>query len=372
MSCIPDDKSAPEECYKNEAEHGLAADDGHINLSDPNAEPELYLGASPSSVKQSNKKHRAHSPHKTLHTHSPHSGHSGHRTLRIPPRRLAFCGGGVRCVGHVGVLKALAQANILGCVKEVVGISAGALFGLMIVLGYTVAQMEELAIGFDFTLLGEMNPECIFEFPVTLGINSGESIYKLLGSILKQKGFSPDITFAELVKDKRIHKTYKCYAAELQTSIVKEMSYEKTPDMSVVKAIRASMSLPILYTPVKEGDSLLVDGGLLHNLPLAFLNEEEISETWAVIFSPDVNISANPLIGIFDYLKYVMTGLMYMRNVPYIEKYHERIIVIKNNFDVLGFSVSSEARAKFIEDCRKITHTFLHSSNKPARRFSAA
>jgi NTE family protein len=57
---------------------------------------------------------------------------------------------------------------------------------------------------------------------------------------------------------------------------VKEMSYEKTPDMSVAKAIRASMSLPILYTPVKDGDSLLVDGGLLHNLPLAFLKEEEI------------------------------------------------------------------------------------------------
>jgi NTE family protein len=369
MSCIPDDKSALEECYKNEAERGLAAHDGHINLSGPNAEPELYPGASPSSVKQSNKKHRA---------HSPHSGHRPHRTLRtlptlrIPPRRLAFCGGGVRCVGHVGVLKALTEANILGCVKEVVGISAGALFGLMIVLGYTVAQMEELATTFDFTLLGEMNPDCIFEFPLTLGINSGESIYKLLGSILKQKGFSPDITFAELVKDKRIHKTYKCYAAELQTSIVKEMSYEKTPDMSVVKAIRASMSLPILYTPVKDGDSLLVDGGLLHNLPLAFLNEEEISETWAVIFSPNVNISENPLIGIFDYLKYVMNGLMYMRNVPYIEKYHERIIVIKNDFDVLGFSVSSEARAKFIEDCRKTTHTFLHSSNRPARRFSAA
>ena len=366
MSCIPDDKSALEECYTNEAERGLAAHDGHINLSDPNAGPELYLGVSPSSVKQSNKKHKEHN------THSVHRAHSVHRTLRIPPRRLAFCGGGVRCVGHVGVLKALNEANILGCVKEVVGISAGALFGLMIVLGYTVVQMEELAISFDFTLLGEMNPECIFEFPVTLGINSGESIYKLLASILKQKGFSPDITFAQLVKDKRIHKTYKCYAAELQTSIVKEMSYEKTPDMSVAKAIRASMSLPILYTPVKDGDSLLVDGGLLHNLPLAFLKEEEISETWAVIFSPDVNISDNPLLGIFDYLKYVMNGLLYMRNVPYIDKYRERIIMIKNKFDALGFSVSSEARAKFIEDCRKTTYTFLHSSNKPARRFSAA
>jgi predicted acylesterase/phospholipase RssA len=217
-----------------------------------------------------------------------------------------------------------------------------------------------------------MNAECILEFPVTLGINSGESISKLIASILRQKGFSPDITFAQLVKDKRIHKTYKCYAAELQTSIVKELSYEKTPDMSVAKAIRASMSLPILYTPVKEGNSLLVDGGLLHNLPLAFLKEEEISETWAVIFSPDVNISESPLNDIFDYLKYVMNGLMYMRNVPYIEKYHERIIVIKNDFDQLGFSVSSEDRAQFIEDCRKITYTFLHSSKRPARRFSAA
>ena len=360
MSCIPDDKSAQEEYYKNEAERGLAAHDGHINLSGPNAEPELYLGVSPSSVKQSNKKHREHT------THSQHTTLKIHKTLRIPPRRLAFCGGGVRCVGHVGVLKALAQANILGCVKEVVGISAGALFGLMIILGYTVPQMEELAIAFDFTLLGEMNPDYILEFPLTYGLNPGDSLDKLLASILKQKGFSPDITFAQLTKDKRIRKTFRCYAAELQKSVVKEMSYEKTPNMSVVKAIRASMSLPILYTPVKDGDSLLVDGGLIHNLPLAFLKEEEISETWAVIFLQDVNISENPLNSLFDYFKYIMNGLLYMRNVPYIDKY------IKNKFDALGFSVSSETRAKFIEDCRKATHTFLYSSNKPARRFSAA
>ena len=369
MSCIPDDKSALEECYTNEAERGLAAHDGHINLSGPNAEPELYLGVSPSSVKQSNKKHREHT------THSGHSSHTTlkiHKTLRIPPRRLAFCGGGVRCVGHVGVLKALSQANILGCVKEVVGISAGALFGLMIVLGYTVPQMEELAIAFDFSLLGEMNPDYILEFPLTYGLNPGDSLDKLLVSILKQKGFSPDITFAQLTKDKRIRKTFRCYAAELQKSVVKEMSYEKTPNMSVVKAIRASMSLPILYTPVKDGDSLLVDGGLIHNLPLAFLKEEEISETWAVIFLQDVNISENPLNSLFDYFKYIMNGLLYMRNVPYIDKYRERIIMIKNKFDALGFSVSSETRAKFIEDCRKATHTFLYSSNKPARRFSAA
>ena len=369
MSCIPDDKSALEECYTNEAERGLAAHDGHINLSGPNAEPELYLGVSPSSVKQSNKKHTTHSADSA---HSAHSAHRPHKTLRIPPRRLAFCGGGVRCVGHVGVLKALAQANILGCVKEVVGISAGALFGLMIVLGYSVPQMEELAIAFDFSLLGEMNPDYILEFPLTYGLNPGDSLDKLLTSILKQKGFSPDITFAQLLKDKRIRKTYRCYAAELQTSVVKELSYEKTPNMSVVKAIRASMSLPILYTPVKEGDTLLVDGGLIHNLPLAFLKEEEISETWAVIFSPEVNTGENPLNSLFDYFKYIMNGLMYMRNIPYIEKYNERIIMIKNDFDALGFSVSSETRAKFIEDCRKATHTFLHSSNKPARRFSAA
>ena len=372
MSSTPDDKSAPKEYCKNEAAHDPAEPDGHINLSAPDEELVSHLDdvkvrmystptSSSASDKPDNKK--IFNLQRSSQPLCP---------LRIPPRRLAFCGGGVRCVGHVGVLKALDEANLLDCVKEVIGISGGALFALAAVLGYSVTQMERLAVVFNFAILGNLEPEDFLAFPLTFGLNSGEAIEKLIGSILKQKGFRQDITFAQLATNKKTRFGFRCYASELQTSSVKEMSVAKTPNMSVLTAVRASMSLPVLYTPVKEGDSLLVDGGLLHNLPLVFLNREEITETWAVLFSSDNNVSIKPLDGVMDFFKYIYNGMLSMRNTPYIEKYKDRIIIIKTDFNALNFEESSEGRAKFIEECRKTAWAFLKGNKPPARRFSAA
>jgi predicted acylesterase/phospholipase RssA len=381
MSSIPDDKSAPKEYCKNEGAHDPAEPDGHINLSAPNEEPVSHLDgakgrmysiqtSSPASDNPDNKK--ISKLRMGTATATATALQRSNCPLRIPPRRLAFCGGGVRCVGHVGVMKALDEANLLDCVKEVIGISGGALFALAAVLGYSVTQMERLAVEFDFTVLGILDPEDFLTFPLTFGLNSGEAVEKLIGSILRQKGFSPDITFAEMAVNKKTRFRFRCYASELQTSSVKELSVGKTPNMMVRTAVRASMSLPVLYTPVKEGDSLLVDGGLLHNLPLVFLTEEEIAETWAVLFTSGKAVSVKPLDGLMDFLTSIYNGMLSMRNIPYIEKYKDRIILIKNEFDALSFEESSEGRAKFIEVCRKSGWAFLEGTRAPARRFSAA
>jgi NTE family protein len=355
MSSIHDDKSAPKAYYKNEAERGLAELDGRINLSAPDEEPVLLLDASvcqkssrtwlPTSVKQLG-------------------------NLNIPPRRLAFCGGGVRCVAHVGVLKALDSANLLSCVKEMIGISAGALFALLYVLGYSIRQIEELALKFDFTVLGTIEPEDILLFPMTLGLNSGDAVDKLITSILHQKGFDKDITFVDLAKKTKL--TFRCYATDLQKSKIKEMSIWTTPNMCVRTAVRASMSLPVMYSPVKEGDSLLVDGGLLHNLPLVFLTQAEIEETLAVLFISGETVP-KPIESVLDFFKYIYDGALMMRNVPYIQKYKERLILIDTrDFGALSFDESEEARVKFIQVTVAATVAFLKKARKPSRRVSVS
>ena len=354
MSSIHDDKSAPKAYYKNEAERGLAELDGRINLSAPNEEPVSLLDVS---VDQTSSR--------TL-SSVKHTGN-----LNIPPRRLAFCGGGVRCVAHVGALKALESANLLGCVKEMIGISAGSLFALLYVLGYSLRQIEELALKFDFTVLGTIEPEDIILFPMTLGLNSGEAVDKLIASILHQKAFDKDITFSELAKKTKL--TFRCYATDLQKTKMKEMSVWTTPNMSVKTAVRASMCLPVLYSPVKDGDSLLVDGGLLHNLPLVFLTEAEIQETLAVLFYSPHEGEQKPIESVLDFFKYIYDGALTMRNIPYIQKYKERLILIDmRDFGALSFDESEENRAKFIQVAVDSTVAFLKRVVKPIRRVSVS
>jgi predicted acylesterase/phospholipase RssA len=353
MSSIHDDKSAQEEYCTNEGVHDPVLLGGHTNPSALAEELQLPVSmlcqTSQLSVKPFNKKFS---------------------TLRIPPRRLAFCGGGVRCVAHVGVLKALESAGILSCVKEMIGVSAGALFALMFVLGYTLPQVEELSLAFDFRVLGDITPEDILMFPLTFGLNSGDMIDKFIASILSQKGFHKDTTFFELSKKTKI--SFRCYATELQTSKLKEMGMKTTPTMMVREAVRASMSLPIMYSPVKVGDCLLVDGGLLHNLPLVFLTKEEIDETWGVLFVRKEE-SKKPIESIIDFFKYIYDGTTVMRNLPYIQKYKERIILVKGDeADSLNFGETKENRMKIIKNAYNSTMRFIKSTGRPLRRVSVS
>lgn len=340
----PDDKSAPKVYCKSEGEHGPASAADHINPSAPCEGLVLHPSDSTPSAKQNKK------------------------MLRIPPRRLAFCGGGIRCVAHVGVLKAMHQAGLLNCVKEMIGVSAGALFALLYVLGYTIDQIEDLALNFDFRILGDINPEDLLLFSVSLGLNSGDMLEKLVASILHQKGFHKDITFSELAN--RTNIGFRCYATELQSSSIKEMSVTATPDMLVRTAVRASMSVPIMYSPVPCGTTLLVDGGLLHNLPLVFLNQAEIADTWGVLFVSESK-KVQSIDSVLDFFKYVYDGVIKMRNLPCIEQYKERLIIIESDdFSALNFGESKDTRAEFIRRAEVATVAFLETSNRPRRRVS--
>ena len=350
----PYDKSALKEYCKPEGERGLCEHDGHINLSVPNEELQLYRGGeAPLEVQASSDRHK------------------NKKILRIPPRRLAFCGGGIRCVAHVGVLKALERHNLLRCVKEVTGISAGAFFSLLFSLQYTLDQIERLSLEMDFTVLGNIEPEDILLFPLTFGLNSGESIERLIASVLRQKGFSDDITFGELYK--KIPIGLRCYATELQTSKIKEFSARHTPQTKVVTGVRASMAFPLMYSPVKDGESLLVDGGLLHNLPLVFLTEEEVHETLGVFFTVEPSVITKPVDDMLELFKYMYDAAIIMRNRPYIKKYKERIILINTpDFNALDFSETRDKRVSLIEMAFKSTEEFLMNSTVPNRRFSVS
>jgi len=352
MSYRSDDKSAPKEYCMPEDAHYPGESDGHINPSALTEAPALVSGAGTSVYITT--KQRA-------------------NCYRVPPRRIALCGGGIRCIAHVGVIKSLESHGMLKSVKEMIGISAGAFFSLLLVLQYSISDIERLALYFDFTVLRNIDPESLLSFPETLGLDNGAEIDKLIHSVLRQKGVSPDITFEGLAKIKPMG--FRCFATELQTSKVKEFSTLLTPHTKIVTAVRASMALPIVYTPVKDAttDALFVDGGLLHNLPLVFLSERELAETWGVLFTTQTPKAPHPIINIMDFFRFIYDGIFIMRGIPYIEKFRERLILVNiDELSALQLDKGIEDRSKIIKKAFQTTTKFLYTSQKPSRRFSAS
>lgn len=358
MLNISYDKSAPKaDCMPSNV-HNPSSSEDRINPSVQDAAP-VYQAVSD---KISDSK-----------TYCP-SSLSSYKLLPIPPRRLALCGGAIRCIAHIGVFKELYQQNLLSCVKEVFGVSAGALFCLMYCIGYTIQEMEKIALEFDFSILRSIDPEIALEFSNTFGLDSGIYLERFICSLLNRKGLSPSITFSQLQSLKPSIR-FRCYATDIQLKSVKEFSSSKTPDISVVLGVRASMSLPVLYTPVKDPDTgrLLMDGGLYHNLPFIFLSEYEKEETLAVLFITNSTTSKKDS-QIFDVFQNVYDSIVSLRNKLYIDKYKNRILCIPtDNFNGLEFEKTKEQKSAFIQHAQFKTREFLFTpSVKPIRRFSVS
>ena len=361
MSHTRDDKSAPKEYYKIATSQNPVSHVGHTSPLVPNVVPEL---CPVSCSEQSSTSIQA----------SKKTNVSSNMILRIPPRRIALCGGGIRGVAHVGVMKAFHDHGIFNHIKEVIGISAGAFIGLLWTLEYTIPQMELLALEFDFTVLRNFEPESILSFPLTFGLDDGSKIDKLITSVLKQKGFGPDVTFEQI--SAKYSMLFRCYATELQTLKFREFGSLKTPKTSVKFAVRASMALPFFYTPMKDPKSnlLFVDGAVLHNLPLAFLKEHEICETWGVLFIVQPSETVEPIQDIMQVVRHIYDCSTVMKSAPYMEKFGDKIICIPaGDFGTLQLGKTREERAQLIQRAYSITKKFMYSLSKPRhRRFSAS
>lgn len=299
--------------------------------------------------------------------------------MLLPPKRIVFTGGGLRSLGHFGVLEVLEKKGLLKSIKEYIGVSAGALVGFCSTLGYTIEEMKQVVIEFDFTVLQNAHPELVLEFFSNYGVDSGEQLEKFLISLLRIKGYPIDMTFGQWVEQKPKAKRFRCYAADLNTCEMKEFSAEKTPGTSFVYALRASMSLPLYFTPVKdpETDHFLVDGGLIQNFPLNYLTENEKETALGVSFL----YSKNKVEEISDFLGFC--GQLYNcgfnpRTYQVQEEHRLRCIVIPTGkMSAYNFDLTKSFREDLIQLGRDAATQYcdtylklLFENKKPVRRYS--
>lgn len=158
---------------------------------------------------------------------------------------LALGSGGIRGLAHIGVLKVLIENNIP--IDYISGSSIGAWVGAMYAINRDLALVETRALEYRWDkFLALMEPT------LKGGVVKGQKVEKLLRLWMK------DITFEEL----------EIPVSVMTTDLVsgKEYIFDSGP---VAPAVRASIAIPLVFQPVKHQDKLLLDGGLLHPLPIA-------------------------------------------------------------------------------------------------------
>ena len=162
---------------------------------------------------------------------------------------LVLSGGGARGFAHIGVIKTLEKNNIP--IDIVSGTSIGAVVGALYCAGYSGVQLEQIA--------KETNWKNLIDLAIPKkGILKGDKIEAYLRDLIDDKKFS------ELKKP--------LFIPAVDLNKQQEIIFYKG---DVVKAIRASISLPGIFLPVETGERVLVDGGVLDNLPIEVLREND-------------------------------------------------------------------------------------------------
>ena len=206
---------------------------------------------------------------------------------------LVLSGGGAKGMAHIGVIRVLEENNIP--IDYIAGTSIGAIVGGLYAAGYSPDEMEELFKSDDFYFwsTGKIQQDYRYYFKMpeetpswlTLNLEKKESKLK----VLPPTNFIPqqqmDFAFMELLSATNAACKYNfdnlmvpffCVATDVNNS---KPIILKKGDLGA--AIRASMTVPLVFKPIEIDSVLLFDGGVLNNFPHDIMTE---------IFKPDIII----------------------------------------------------------------------------------
>ena len=197
----------------------------------------------------------------------------GQETAR-PKIGLTLSGGGARGLAHIGILKAIDSAGLkIDCIT---GTSMGAVMGSLYAIGYTGNEIENIARNTDWNRMlsnqtdlrslsmeekeeyGKYSIELPFEkrkFRLPSGALDPQELWLKLSELYFPVHNIKDFTKLKI--------PFKCLATDIESAepVVLDSG-------ELLQAIRASIAIPGLFSPVEMGGRKLVDGGVVRNLPV--------------------------------------------------------------------------------------------------------
>ncbi len=179
--------------------------------------------------------------------------------MKSPKIGLVLSGGGHRGVAHAGALKAMQERGIE--VHSISGVSAGSIVGAMHAANYSPEDMLDLFKRIKLFTISNFARK-------GAGIVSTEAFHKILLE------YFPTDSFQDLEKP--------LYVTVSDLITAKRVVFDRG---RLIPAVLASSAVPGVFTPIKIGDHLYTDGGVLDNFPVKPLRNR-VDEIFGVYVCP--------------------------------------------------------------------------------------
>ncbi|MFM8280237.1 MAG: patatin-like phospholipase family protein [Bacteroidota bacterium] len=218
-----------------------------------------------------------------------------------PTIGLVLSGGGFRGMSQIGVLKVLERHHIP--IDFIVGTSIGSYIGGLYASGYNATEIEQIVLSEDWNMI--MSPASennrhdmfidqknaddrhifslrlrTFSFDVPQAVSKGIPFQAHLQKYIWNAPYTASNSFDDL----------KIPFRAISTDLISGKSIiHRSGDLPFI--IKASSTIPLRYSPVAYDSMLLVDGGILDNIPVRVLRQE---------FNPDIIITINATSGLLS------------------------------------------------------------------------
>ena len=293
---------------------------------------------------------------------------------------LTLSGGGAAGLAHIGVLKVFEEVGMP--VDVIAGTSMGAIVGALYAIGYDQQQIEQIARATDWRqLLVErihrihlpmeekmLDGRFILTFQVKgrniqfpTGLVSGNHTFNFLAQLTWNYHNTEDF--------RTLPRPFLCIATDLETGEQVVLDRGFLPD-----AIRASMSIPSVFKPVRIDDKYLVDGGLVNNLPVQETFDLGADFVIAINSSSDLK-PADELMSLPDIVNQTMAAVMRSSILNQKERADYYLQPNLRKYTTLSFSdvdeiiqAGEDAAREHIDEIRALADSLNHlrgSDDKP-------
>lgn len=189
---------------------------------------------------------------------------------------VVLSGGGAKGMAHIGVLKVIEEAGIP--IDIVTGTSMGSIIGGLYAIGYDALTLDSIVRAQDWSYvlsdrpplkrltLNERQKQNVYLLtkPIYLHKKQNEAMGGLISGINLSNIFDQlTVGYHDSIDFNSLPRHFACVA----TNIV-DNSEEDIHSGRLSQAMRASMAIPAVFTPVRQGNKVLVDGGLRNNFPV--------------------------------------------------------------------------------------------------------
>jgi predicted acylesterase/phospholipase RssA len=273
-------------------------------------------------------------------------------------KHIVISGGGPAGILSYGVASQLAKKGFwhVSDIKSMYGCSIGAYMCVILALNYDWDWVNDYFIKRPWDKLVAVSTTRLTEIYEKKCLLNEHFYKEAITPLLRAKDLSDTITLAEFYAYNKID--LHMYATNINDLKMKkiDLSHKTHPDLSLIKALRMTMAVPVIFEPIFIDDACYVDGGLMNNFPLNDCIEQQECDTDEIlgiknIWKEDITpTSINEKSSIFDFLLEIIKKMRASIDIDYAK---DNIKYVVNCFSDEFASVDKWAETLSNESMRK-------------------